>query len=207
MFKERVTIPVLVGIGCGVFRGLCPDVPTLWAEALCDVLLDNNNEKWVKQFEYIFLCQARFNSDSVSIYEQFYDTVAKHQSKLPVPVALVSQKMPYFLANSLAQQYKEHRVGLLNPSDAHAVRQGYLGMYWDGGDIAMEEILAWETTLLLQSCDLNPALYDVQHQDNMGRYIPVSIHQHIPVSISPTRSNSRPMRRLGILSDPWFTLR
>lgn len=54
-----------------------------------------------------------------------------------------------------------HRVGILNPSDWEALHRdhGHVGMYWSGGHVALEEVLALRSTLLLQNKGLNPALF------------------------------------------------
>ena len=61
----------------------------------------------------------------------------------------------------LADHLSRHgqRAGILNPSDVEAVRKGYIGMYWDGGHIALEKLLAMQTTLLLHHKGVNPTLY------------------------------------------------
>ena len=69
-------------------------------------------------------------------------------------------------------------VGLLNPSDPLALQAGYLGMFFvrrdshhsvppvfDNGNIALEEFIALQTTLLLHHKGANPDLY------KPGRYI------------------------------------
>ena len=61
------------------------------------------------------------------------------------------------LADHLSRQGQ--RAGILNPSDVQAVRRGYIGMVWDGGDIALEELLAMQTTLLLHHKGVNPTSY------------------------------------------------
>ena len=61
------------------------------------------------------------------------------------------------IADNIARQHR--RAGLLNPSDWQALRHGFMGMYWDGGHIALEEILAMQTTLLLQHVGVSPQLY------------------------------------------------
>ena len=58
----------------------------------------------------------------------------------------------------LARRISNHgsRSGILNPADAEAVRNGRMGMYWTGYHIALEELVAVQTTLLLQNIDVNP---------------------------------------------------
>ena len=51
-----------------------------------------------------------------------------------------------------------HRIksGFLNPADVVALRTGFMGMDWDDGPVAFEQIVAMETTLLLQYIGANP---------------------------------------------------
>eukprot|EP00995_Heteronema_vittatum_P002015 NODE_1287_length_1009_cov_288.404167_g894_i0.p2 GENE.NODE_1287_length_1009_cov_288.404167_g894_i0~~NODE_1287_length_1009_cov_288.404167_g894_i0.p2 ORF type:complete len:155 (-),score=55.90 NODE_1287_length_1009_cov_288.404167_g894_i0:157-621(-) len=95
--------------------------------------------------------------------DQNFDAFAKEFQRLtetePLKtcVVLLEDKSMVALADHLARQGLT--AGLLNPSDVQAVRQGYIGMYWDGGHIALEELLAMQTTLLLQHRGINPELY------------------------------------------------
>lgn len=51
-------------------------------------------------------------------------------------------------------------AGILNPSDVLALRNGTMGVFWDEGeDIALEEVLAVQTTLLLQHVGINPSIF------------------------------------------------
>ena len=72
------------------------------------------------------------------------------------------------LADHLSR--KGHKAGILNPSDIQAVREGYIGMYWDGGHVALEELLAMQTTLLLHHKGVNPTLYT-----DAGRWKPLRL--------------------------------
>jgi hypothetical protein len=67
------------------------------------------------------------------------------------------------VADGLAN--KGHKVGILNPSDPIAVRKGRIGMYWNRGHIALEELMAVQTTLLLHHIDVNPELWDKKLED------------------------------------------
>lgn len=51
------------------------------------------------------------------------------------------------------------RTGILHPSTAPAVRQGFLGGRWYKGPIGMEELLAVQTTVLLHHRDVNEDLW------------------------------------------------
>jgi hypothetical protein len=52
---------------------------------------------------------------------------------------------------ALALHRDGRKTGFLNPSDGKAVLDGAIGMYWLGMDIALEEVIAVQTTLLLHS--------------------------------------------------------
>ena len=51
------------------------------------------------------------------------------------------------------------RAGIVNPSDVVALRTGSIGMYWDGGHVALEEVLFTQLLLCIQHRDLNEGLY------------------------------------------------
>ena len=51
------------------------------------------------------------------------------------------------------------RLGIMNPSDVVALRRGNIGMYWDGGHVALEEVMAVQTTILLHHRGVNPTLF------------------------------------------------
>lgn len=79
---------------------------------------------------------------------------------LRVPVALSRVHGMLSLARELA--VRNVRTAFLNPSDARAVRQGRMGMYFLGSHIALEEVLAVQTTILLQHWDINHDLWHVR---------------------------------------------
>ena len=83
--------------------------------------------------------------------------VAARQGQLKTRVILAGDHGMLGLAIALAR--KGFPTGILNPSDVEAVRNGGMGMYWNGGHIALEELLAVQTTVLLQHIDLNPGLW------------------------------------------------
>ena len=69
-------------------------------------------------------------------------------------VALTNNHGMIGIVNHLTK--KGIAAGFLNPSDVQAVRQGFMGMFWFNGHITLEELLAVQTTLLLQHIDINP---------------------------------------------------
>jgi hypothetical protein len=52
---------------------------------------------------------------------------------------------------ALALHRDGKRPGFLNPSDGKAVLDGAIGMYWLERNIALEEVIAVQTTFLLHS--------------------------------------------------------
>ncbi|KAJ9462431.1 hypothetical protein DIPPA_09477 [Diplonema papillatum] len=155
MAANGVKYPVLCAIGCGEFNGGFASVPRLWARALYDVLVANPGFG----FECVLVSLPTFGDDNFSVFSaEFRKAEAEAASsgaKLATPVLFVEEYSMVTLADKLAP----HKSALLNPSDAEAVRKGFIGMYWDGGHIALEELLALQTTLLLQHRSLNPALW------------------------------------------------
>jgi hypothetical protein len=63
----------------------------------------------------------------------------------------------------------------LNPSDKKAVLGGSLGLYWLGGHIALEELIAVQTTLLLQHKSFNPEAWSKHSSAIDG--LPESVRQ------------------------------
>lgn len=70
-------------------------------------------------------------------------------------------------------------VGMLNPSDVEATRLGRIGMYFEGGHIALEEYIAVSTTVLTMNRYVNPDLWNnpMRHHaiklDDKGWKIPI----------------------------------
>ena len=146
MFKHfSVEYPVLCAIGCGAFAGNVVGVPTAWATALRELLLTGQY-----QFEGIFVSLV-----DEAIHETFVDVF--RDADLPVPVILTRQHSMLGIAHWLYDLGR--RPGILNPSDAVAVRQGKMGMHWARGMIALEQLLAVQTTLLLQHIDVSPKIW------------------------------------------------
>eukprot|EP01064_Diplonema_japonicum_P004437 TRINITY_DN1288_c3_g1_i1.p1 TRINITY_DN1288_c3_g1~~TRINITY_DN1288_c3_g1_i1.p1 ORF type:complete len:485 (+),score=71.15 TRINITY_DN1288_c3_g1_i1:59-1513(+) len=151
MAGEGVKYPVLCAIGCGEFKGKFPNVPKLWASTLFDVLAANPGFG----FDCVLVSLPTFGEDNFSIFSSSFNS--KDEAHLPCPVVMVEDYSMVTLADELASS--GHASSLLNPSDVEAVRKGYIGMYWDGGHIALEELLALQTTLLLHHRGLNKALW------------------------------------------------
>eukprot|EP01006_Ploeotia_vitrea_P016252 TRINITY_DN46818_c0_g1_i1.p1 TRINITY_DN46818_c0_g1~~TRINITY_DN46818_c0_g1_i1.p1 ORF type:complete len:460 (+),score=77.67 TRINITY_DN46818_c0_g1_i1:21-1400(+) len=173
--KFEVKFPCLCAIGCGAFKGEFNTVPHLWAEALYDVLATFEYDfgcvfvslpNFGEQENFNIFCDV-FNKQTKTGDEENKDTSSSSSSgakkkddvKMPkTAVCFLETKSMISLADYLSR--KDKAVGVLNPSDVQAIKQGYLGMFWDGGHVALEEIIAMQTTLLLQHRGLNPALYD-----------------------------------------------
>ena len=158
---HRVQFPVLCAIGCGAFRGKFGSlVPRLWAQALHTVL----SMRTFKHISAVFVSAPTFGD--ANNYAPFAHTLrAAHTGSaegstaapVKVPVVVTEDMSMVTLAADIARL--GYTAGILNPSDVEAMRKGYLGMYWDGGHIAVEEILAMQTSLLLQHVGVNPDLF------------------------------------------------
>jgi hypothetical protein len=171
--QAEVRWPVLCAIGCGAFidkpggGGQYTDVPGFWADALVHVL---RNPTLAERIDGVIVCIPTFNEAHARAFG-----AALGQPRgggLAVPVLVLRNHGVVEVAEWIANQNK--RAGLLNPSDVQAVRQGAIGMYWHHGHIALEEILALQTTLLMQHANVNANLWaDVQsrHRDVSGQPI------------------------------------
>eukprot|EP00667_Euglena_gracilis_P010914 EG_transcript_11127 len=159
--RHGVQYPCLNAIGCGAFKGPYDSVPGLWAAAASDLLRTH-----AYGFAAVLYSLPDFGDDNYSAFQREF--ARPRDMPLKTCVVLVEDRGMVCLADFFAQH--KHKAGILNPSDAQAVRQGYVGMYWDGGHIALEEILAMQTTLLLQHKGINPQLYR-----DRTRWIPVDL--------------------------------
>ncbi|CUG93464.1 Hypothetical protein, putative [Bodo saltans] len=170
--KFRVQYPVLCAIGCGAFKGIYgAQIPRLWGRALAEVVC--NSAKVLKNIAAIFVSLPTFGKDNNfapfqhSIQEVLKDNsdvaycpivLIEDASMVDIAVSLTSGKLPNSSSVDAASAAPPV-VGMLNPSDVQALRHGWVGMYWDGGHIALEEVLAMQTTLLLHHVGLNKSLY------------------------------------------------
>lgn len=169
--KFKVQYPVLCGIGCGAFKGIFgAQIPRLWGRALAEVVC--NSAKVLKNISTIFVSLPTFGKDNNfapfqhSIHEVLQGNPAigycpivliEDASMVDIAISLTSGRLPSPAGG--APNPNPPVVGILNPSDVQALRHGWIGMYWDGGHIALEEVLAMQTTLLLQHVGLNRDLY------------------------------------------------
>eukprot|EP01012_Entosiphon_sulcatum_P027669 TRINITY_DN33366_c0_g1_i1.p1 TRINITY_DN33366_c0_g1~~TRINITY_DN33366_c0_g1_i1.p1 ORF type:complete len:419 (-),score=82.28 TRINITY_DN33366_c0_g1_i1:7-1263(-) len=152
MQQSGVHYPCLSAIGCGAFKGPFADVPGLWARALFEVLSEHDYG-----FRAVFDSLPTFGEDNFTEFSNVFALLEGQGKQLKTAVVLLEDRSMVAIANHLAQA--NHNAGILNPSDVQAIRQGRIGMFWDGGHVALEEILAMQTTLLLQHRGVNPALF------------------------------------------------
>jgi hypothetical protein len=143
----HIEYPVLCAIGCGAFAIGVQGVQEVYANALVDVL-----RSFGRTFNCIFLSLI-----GGSNYDGFKRVIERRANELVAPIALTSAHGMLGIAHYLANKGKS--VAILNPSDAQAVREGSMGMYWNYGHAAVEELLAVQTTLLLQHIDINADLW------------------------------------------------
>ena len=153
MQAEDVEFPVLCAIGCGAFKGSFGDIPFCVAQAVAAVLLEGGF-----RFKAVVICLPGFSAedDNFSIFSRVFE---QHDKRLPVPVMLVEDRGMLTIANRL--RVLGLKAGVLNPSDCDALHpdRGYIGMYWDNGHVALEEMMALTTTLLFQHKGVNPGLF------------------------------------------------
>lgn len=146
-----VVVGAACAIGCGAFAGpFAAQLPALWAHALVDVLARHDFG-----LRLLVLCMP----GNAANFAAYRGVLARHGARLRTPVVLTGLHSMASVAAAVGPALGL-RGGLLNPSDVVALRMGFLGMYWDGGHVALEEVLAVQTTLLLQHYDLNPAPFD-----------------------------------------------
>eukprot|EP01062_Namystynia_karyoxenos_P056731 TRINITY_DN47651_c0_g1_i1.p1 TRINITY_DN47651_c0_g1~~TRINITY_DN47651_c0_g1_i1.p1 ORF type:complete len:728 (+),score=138.14 TRINITY_DN47651_c0_g1_i1:104-2185(+) len=163
MAQQGVRFPVLCAIGCGEFKGAHYEVPELWATALALQLRQPHFN-----FAAVTVCCPGFGGASEN-FCVFGRVMQQHQAHLSCAVLIAENLSMVTVAEVLAA--KGQRSAILNPSDPTAVRRGYVGMYWDGGHMALEEILALQTTLLLQHRGVNPELWE-----DRRRRLEVAVH-------------------------------
>jgi hypothetical protein len=164
--KHHVDYAVLCGIGCGAFKGkFGATIPMLWGKALAHVLCSSSTV--LSHIRAVFIALPTFGyDDNVSGFVHGMNSVLHRRAqghRFPFVVAVEDVSMvdtAIFLSKqSCSGGDTAARIGLLNPSDVQAMRHGWIGMYWDGGHIALEEVLAMQTTLLTHHVGLNPSLY------------------------------------------------
>lgn len=164
--RHHVTYPVLCAIGCGAFKGVYgAAIPRMWATALAQVVC--NSYKVFKHIKAVFVSLPTFGKDNN--FAPFQSSIKEVLAACPnvphCPIVLMEDASMIDLAISLQTAGEStgkdpaEIVGVLNPSDVQAIRHGWIGMYWDGGHIALEEVLAMQTTLLFHHVGLNRELF------------------------------------------------
>ena len=110
------------------------------------------------------LSHDSYNMDTVFVslvnvehFDAFRIELREHMATMRTCVALTNNHGMIGIVNHVTK--KGIAAGFLNPSDVQAVRQGFMGMFWFNGHIALEELLAVQTTLLLQHVDVNPSAW------------------------------------------------
>ena len=164
-----VEYAVLCAIGCGAFKGSFGSlIPRLWAASLHRVL--SASSKPFKNLKAVFVSLPTFADDNnFSPFAAVIENALKGQSGLGLRLPLVLMEDASMMAiachiaragpSSSSSAKTIARVGILNPSDVQAIRHGWIGMYWDGGHIALEELMALQTTMLTHHVGLNRDLF------------------------------------------------
>lgn len=153
MASRGVRVASLGAIGCGAFG--CP--PAIVGRALLKVLVAGRASGAAWGFDAVVVCLPSFGDRN---YEAFCESFASGPvaGRLRQIVALVP--CCGIAEVAVAASCAGRLGGLLNPSDDEAVLDGAIGMNWDCGHVALEEVLAVTTTLLVHHRQLNPALWD-----------------------------------------------
>ena len=87
-------------------------------------------------------------------------TLANHPGAISYPPVLLVEDASMTTMATYFKVFEKAQAGILNPSDVQAIRHGWVGMYWDGGHVALEELLATCTTLLLHHVGVCRELYE-----------------------------------------------
>jgi hypothetical protein len=154
----------LNAIGCGAFKGEVTELPAHYAATLGDLLCQHDFG-----LRAVILAVPTIAGDASNHTrgctacaperKAFEDALARCQSNLKVPVLLSDCHSMIDIADRLdqiTQDNPDSRVGMLNPSDPLAIHLGGLGQNWEMGHIALEEIMALQTTLLAGNIGFNP---------------------------------------------------
>ena len=86
--------------------------------------------------------------------------IADHAGAVSYPPVLLVEDASMTTMATYFKVFEKAQSGILNPSDVQAIRHGWIGMYWDAGHVALEELLATCTTLLLHHVGLCRELYE-----------------------------------------------
>eukprot|EP01060_Flectonema_neradi_P001489 TRINITY_DN10899_c2_g1_i2.p1 TRINITY_DN10899_c2_g1~~TRINITY_DN10899_c2_g1_i2.p1 ORF type:complete len:563 (+),score=97.68 TRINITY_DN10899_c2_g1_i2:85-1689(+) len=176
MEDKKTSFPVLCAIGCGAFKGGFAEVPELWAQALAEQL----SLREAYSFEAVIISLPTFGTDRN--FDSFRKVFSDVEKELCHPVVLTERYSMVEIASHIARL--GHTSAILNPSDVEAVRRGKIGMFWDGGHAALEEILALQTTLLLQHVGVNPQLWT-----DPSRHVAVDPKMYRSGKKKPTKGN------------------
>ena len=151
--SQNVQYPVLRPLGIASHCLFAEGVLEAYASALVDVLSDNEA---TFQFQVVFLALPRRVPNQFAIYQRAF--VGRNPK---TKVALSKLHGMVDLAITLAKDGKP--TGLLNSTSVQAMSNGDLGRHWRTGlAVDTEELLAVQTTVLLQGSQFNPKLLDRQ---------------------------------------------
>ena len=129
----------------------------MWADAMAWVLCT-----FRFTFDFVVVSLPTFGQDNFTPFRDAFAAVHQRAAKtgwqLHTAVLVTRRHSMLSLAVTVCNKLGR-RAGILNPSDVIAMRTGWMGMYWDDGHVALEELLAVQTTLLLHHRDVNADLY------------------------------------------------
>lgn len=151
--RQKVQIVVTSAIGCGAFKGNFQNIATYYANALKYILSTKNIKTTLRTFVICFIKKDIANHG-------LFSEVFEGYSHDHINVVILPDHDMIHITDRLSEFFeKDNSVALVNPSDYEAVREGKIGMYFDGGHIAVEEMLALSTTVLTMHVKINSSLW------------------------------------------------
>ena len=166
--KANVNCPVVCAMGCeGLVDKSILDVREEWANALATCLANHDYG-----FKIVVVSFGNSTENFNAFGKSKLNQNGNSGSSAPrVPVALVPFRNMLEIADTIQRSgFYGLKTGILNPSSPEAVRHGYIGSYWQGNrEPSSEQLMAVQTTLLLQHVDLNPKLWK---ESEIQRYKP-----------------------------------
>ena len=141
-----------------LFQEASVEFPVLCAIGAAEDTIDVANTYATALVDQLSRCSYGTRAVCVSLpdpddYRSFRAVLRRRRIQLKTTVLLTTVHSMVGLAREFSVAGRS--TGILNPSDAQAIRQGSLGMHWRGHRVAMQELLAVQTTLLLQHIDVN----------------------------------------------------
>lgn len=161
-------VAVLNAIGCGAFLNRvtqADQVRHIYALALREVLshaatcLRYENRRMT--LEAVVMCLPPHDEENRRAFQDAFR--GYDNGSAVVTVHILTRHDMLSVSAELARR-TDGGVCALNPSDAEATRLGRIGMFFDGGHIALEEYIAVATTVLTMNRYLDPDLWNTNRR-------------------------------------------